>query len=149
MNSVDSFYRPLTSEAAHFTETLEASPRTPADWDESVRAAFSDDCMIAGVETGILLEALQHARHPEMRRLLAEALDRAAHRASRGWAAIDRCLAEWGELSACAFERAIEEAALQLRREEHGGARGKFARGILDRARLRLSQFRSRTAFAA
>jgi hypothetical protein len=148
MNSFDSFFDTLSDDPSTPSEPFEQAPAA-WDWDESVRAAFARDCMNEGIRAGVLLEALRHARHPEMRRVLGVNLNRAAHRASEGWAAIDRCLDEWGEMSACALERAVEEAALELRREGKGAVRDRFARAIVERARARLARFRSRTAFAA
>src|SRR4051812_37475371 len=130
-------------------ELPEVSRPSATDWDESIRAAFADECMSEGIRAGLLLEAAQHARHPEVRHLIAEGLDRAARRASQGWSDLDRCFGEWGELSACALERAIEEADLELRKGNEGSARERWGRAIVERARARLERFRSEAPCAA
>src|SRR4051794_11067222 len=146
------------STSLDFSDTLDdlfasPEPETPrlsaTDWDESIRAAFADECLSEGIRAGLLLEAAQHARHPDVRHLLAQGLDRAARRASQGWSDIDRCLGQWGEMSACAFERAIEEAALEIRKRNCAGARERWGRAIVERARARLERFRSQAPVAA
>jgi hypothetical protein len=151
MNSFESSTHDIASDLSlPHVESLESREPSPNDWDESIRTAFVYDCMHAGIRAGLLLEAVQHARHPEVRRLLETGLNDAAHRASKGWEAIDRCLIEWGELSASALERAIEEASLELRQDGgRGGARERFGRAIVERARARLARFRSIVPCAA
>jgi len=126
------------------------APRA-ADWDATVRQAFLEGCVQQGVRSDMARLALAQANDANSVRRLRETADDAARRAAVAWLTIETSLEQYGEPAALAFERCIEEAALQVRRRSYApGSSIRFAGqldrddaalAIVERARERLARF--------
>jgi hypothetical protein len=132
-----------------------------ADWDANVRRAFLEGCVQQGVRAEMAKRSLAEGREAAAARDLHDVAEDAVRRAALAWLTIETCLEQYGELAALAFERCIEEAALQIRRPSYAPAsmrspgsghmpvavpqsqrdRDAIALSIVERGRERLARF--------
>jgi hypothetical protein len=116
-----------------------------------VRQAFLEGCVHQGVRAELARLALDEAEDAATLRHLRETEADATRRAAVSWLTIETTLEQYGELAALAFERCIEEAALQIRRRSYAPSssiraprqldRDDAALAIVERARERLAKF--------
>jgi hypothetical protein len=142
--------RSLERTTSQILRTSRAEARA-VDWDATVRQAFLEGCVQQGVRAAMARRALADTKDAGTIRVLRETAEDAGRRAAVSWLTIETSLEQYGELAAFAFERCIEEAALQIRRRSYAPGssvrapsqldRDDAALAIVERARERLARF--------
>jgi hypothetical protein len=132
---------PRTRPESGFSPVAKRSGVVEVGWDELVHEAFTA-CLEAGMTRQCEVPCDGTARF-EYR--LSECL----RHCEAGWAGLDICLERWGQLSARALERALEEAKVVVECEPDE-RRANAGRAVLERAGERLARFwRDEATFAA
>lgn len=98
-----------------------------AGWDESIRSAFLEGCVLEGVRAGLAHEALAVGASDERQVDLGREEKGASLNAALGWLRIETCLARYGELAALALARCIDELTLEYRQREETMGRAPFS----------------------